>query len=161
MRGEGWTFEAVHTPGHTSNHLCFGLREEKVLFSGDHVMGWSTSVISPPDGDMAAYFASLEKLLARDDARYWPTHGPAIEDPKPYVRAFLEHRAEREAQIAHCLDKGLRTIPEIVAVIYADVDPRLHRAAGRSVLAHLIHMVAKGKARTEGEPTVDSVYSAS
>src|SRR3546814_5580375 len=110
---------------------------------------------------MAGYLASLEKLLARDDARYWRTHGPAIDDPKPYVRAFLEHRAEREAQIARCLDGGLRTIPEIVAVIYADVDPRLHRAAGRSVLAHLIHMVAKGKARTEGEPTVDSVYSAS
>src|SRR3546814_15661557 len=119
-------------------------------------MGWSTSVISPPDGDMAAYLASLEKLLGRDDARYWPTHGPAIDDPKPYVRAFLEHRAEREAQIARCLDGGLRTIPEIVAVIYADVDPRLHRAAGPSVLAPLIHMAPQAKALPAGAPTVDS-----
>ncbi|MFZ2004998.1 MAG: MBL fold metallo-hydrolase, partial [Stellaceae bacterium] len=99
IAGSGWRFEAVHTPGHTSNHLCFALPDRGVLFSGDHVMGWSTSVIAPPDGDMAAYMASLGKLLERSDAVYWPTHGPAITEPKEHVRAFIAHRREREAGV--------------------------------------------------------------
>jgi len=158
VAGEGWTIEAVHTPGHTSNHLCLSLREERTLFSGDHVMGWSTSVISPPDGNMRNYLASLRKLLARDERLYWPTHGPAIEDPKPFVDAFIAHREERERQILACIEAGLATIPEMVARIYADVDPRLHRAAGRSVLAHLEHMVETGRVGCEGPPTIESRY---
>lgn len=147
--GEGWTLEAIHTPGHTSNHLCFALAEEQVMFSGDHVMGWSTSVISPPDGDMAAYMSSLEKLLDRAETRFWPTHGPAIENPRPFVRAFIDHRHEREAQIAACLADGVTRIPDMVARLYAEVDPRLHRAAGRSVFAHLRHMVETGRAHCD------------
>lgn len=159
IRGKGWTFEAVHTPGHTSNHLCFALREENVLFSGDHVMGWSTSVISPPDGDMAAYMASLRKLLGRDEATYWPTHGPAITDPKRHVEAFIAHRQAREAGILECIREGRRTIPAMVEKLYADVDRRLHRAAGRSVLAHLLHMVETGRVVSDGPPTAESTYS--
>src|SRR5215472_9007759 len=107
IAGEGWRFEAVHTPGHTSNHLCFALPERGILFSGDHVMGWSTSVVAPPDGDMAAYMASLAKLLFRNDKVYWPTHGPAIDRPQRHVRAFIAHRREREAGILECLSGGL------------------------------------------------------
>ncbi len=141
LDGDGFTIECVFTPGHTSNHMCYALREEQALFTGDHVMGWSTSVVAPPDGDMAAYRASLAKLLARDDRVLWPTHGGPIRDPKPFVEAFLAHRAEREAQILACLADGVATIPEIVARLYGDVDKRLHPAAGLSVLAHLIELV--------------------
>lgn len=150
IAGLGWTLEAVHTPGHLSNHLCFGLREERVLFSGDHVMGWSTSVISPPDGDMAAYFASLRKLLDRDDALLFPTHGPPVPDPKPFVQSFIAHREERERQILACIANGAHTIPAMVAHIYREVPAYLHGAAARSVLAHLIHMAATGRVRTIG-----------
>ena len=139
--GEGdhrWTVEVVHTPGHTSNHVCFGLREEKVLFTGDHVMGWATSVISPPDGDLFDYLNSLEKLLDRDDERYWPTHGPAIEQPKDYVRSFIEHRRAREKQIVTALEQGPSTIKDLVPSMYADVDKRLWRAAANSVYSHLL-----------------------
>src|SRR5215467_1089077 len=118
-----WRFEAVHTPGHTSNHLCFALPDEGVLFSGDHVMGWSTSVIAPPDGDMAAYMASLDKLLARPDAVYWPTHGPAITEPKDHVRAFVAHRLEREAGILQCLHAGPTQIDAIVERLYIGLQP--------------------------------------
>ncbi|MDE1931325.1 MAG: MBL fold metallo-hydrolase, partial [Alphaproteobacteria bacterium] len=153
LDGPGWSLTAIETPGHTSNHLCFALAEEKVLFTGDHVMGWSTSVIAPPDGDMGAYLRSLDKLLARDDARYWPTHGPSIDDPKPYVRAFLAHRRERSDAILARLKAGDRTIPEIVANVYAGLDPRLTTAAGRSVLAHLIEMIERGVAASDGPPS--------
>ncbi|MDP6390918.1 MAG: MBL fold metallo-hydrolase [Alphaproteobacteria bacterium] len=158
--GPGWSFEAVHTPGHTSNHLCFALRGENILFSGDHVMGWSTSVIAPPDGNMADYLASLEKLLDRDDKVYWPTHGPAITKPQPFVRAFLVHRSMREQQIKRCLEDSAVTIEDLVKVLYASVDPRLRLAASRMVLAHLIHMVGDGRVTCEGEPDIDSIYSA-
>jgi glyoxylase-like metal-dependent hydrolase (beta-lactamase superfamily II) len=153
VQGTGWTLEAVPTPGHTSNHLCFALAEEKALFTGDHVMGWSTSVISPPDGDMAQYFASLRKLLDRADARYYPTHGAAIEAPQAYVRQLIEHRTEREEQVLACLREGHGTIGAMVEKLYADVDQRLHRAAGRSVLAHLIKLVDEGRVRREGKAT--------
>ena len=158
IQGDGWTLEAVHTPGHTSNHLCFALGEEKALFSGDHVMGWSTSVISPPDGDMKAYMSSLRLLLERDDALYWPTHGPAIQDPKSYVAAFISHREEREREILDCLSRGLTRIPDMVEVMYAKVDRALHPAAARSVLAHLVHMVQTGRVRADGPPALDSEY---
>ncbi len=158
IAGEGWTLEAVHTPGHTSNHLCFGLAEENAMFSGDHVMGWSTSVISPPDGHMGDYFASLQKLLARDDRIYWPTHGAPITDPKPFVEAFVAHRQDREHQIIDCLDRGIDAIPAMVEEMYPDIDRGLHPAAARSVLAHLIHMVEDGRAACDGAPGEASVY---
>jgi glyoxylase-like metal-dependent hydrolase (beta-lactamase superfamily II) len=153
IEGASWTIECVHTPGHTSNHMCFALREEKALFTGDHVMGWSTSVIAPPDGNMKAYMRSLRLLLDRDDEIFWPTHGPPITDPKPFVEAFIRHREAREAQIMQCLDQGITTIPDMVARMYQDVDRRLHPAAARSVLAHMIHMVDAGHVRTaDGRP---------
>lgn len=158
IAGPGWTLEAVHTPGHTSNHLCFGLREENALFSGDHVMGWSTTVVSPPDGDMADYMASLDKLRARDHGRYYPTHGAPIEAPGAFVKALAAHRRARERQISACLDDGIGSIPAMVQRMYADIDPRLHRAAGQSVLAHLIHMVEGGRAATDGRPQADGTF---
>ena len=159
VEGPGWRLAAVHTPGHTSNHVCFALAEERALFSGDHVMGWSTSVISPPDGDMAAYRRSLERLLERDDALYIPTHGAPIADPKPHVRTFLAHRAEREAEILRRIAAGDETIPAMVAAIYADIDPRLHPAAGRSVLAHLVELVENGRVRSDyGIASPDARY---
>ncbi|HKO08496.1 MAG TPA: MBL fold metallo-hydrolase [Alphaproteobacteria bacterium] len=158
LAGPGWHLSAVHTPGHTSNHLCFALAEERILFSGDHVMGWSTSVISPPDGDMATYMRSLEKLLARDDALYMPTHGPAIPDPKAHVNAFIAHRKERRRAILQRLREGDRTIPELVTAIYVGLADNLRAAAGRSVLAHLIELVAAGKVACEGEPGLETHY---
>lgn len=156
LQGKGWTVSALHTPGHISNHLCFGLHEEKALFSGDHVMGWSTTVISPPDGNMTDYYASLDKLLPRDDVRYYPTHGAPIDamntshSPQHFVRALIRHRQAREAQIVACLKARPQTIPQMVATMYADVPKYLHPAAARSVLAHLIHMVEDGRVRVEG-----------
>ncbi len=150
ISGNGFTFDCVHTPGHTSNHMCFALREEKTLFTGDHVMGWSTTVVTPPDGDMAQYMASLRKLVARDDAVLYPTHGGPIREPKPFLRAYVEHRLEREAQILTCLRDGISTIPEMVARMYADVDKRLHPAAARSVLAHLIQLTSEGRVMQDG-----------
>ena len=144
IAGAGWELGAVHTPGHTSNHLCFAWAESGILFSGDHVMGWSTSVIAPPDGDMAAYMASLDKLLGRTDKVYWPTHGAAIGEPQRHVRAFIAHRREREAGIIGCLHEGIVEIEGIVARLYVGLDPRLRRAAGRSVEAHLIDLVGRG-----------------
>lgn len=158
IEGGNWRFEAVHTPGHTSNHLCFALREEAALFCGDHVMGWSTTVVSPPDGDMRAYRASLAALLGRDETIYWPTHGGPVRDPRRHVAALIEHRAEREAQVLACLRDGTETIPEIVKLLYRDVDPRLHGAAGRSVLAHLIELVERGAVACDGGPTVTARY---
>jgi glyoxylase-like metal-dependent hydrolase (beta-lactamase superfamily II) len=140
LAGPGWTLTAVATPGHTSNHLCFALEEEKALFTGDHVMGWSTSVVSPPDGDMAAYMKSLQKLLDRDDAVYHSAHGPAIDKPKRLVRGMMGHRKQREGQIVRLLERGVGAIPDMVAEMYKGLDKRLHGAAGRSVLAHLIDL---------------------
>ncbi|OYU34216.1 MBL fold metallo-hydrolase [Novosphingobium sp. PASSN1] len=151
IAGPGWTLTAVATPGHTSNHLCFALAEEKALFTGDHVMGWSTTVVAPPDGDMAAYMASLKKLLDRDDVIYHPTHGDPVSDPQRFVRGLITHRKQRETQILKQLAEGPRTIPAMVAVMYAMVDPRLHPAAGRSVLAHLIDLAARGTVSAAGD----------
>ncbi len=144
LSGEGWTLEAVATPGHTSNHLCLALREEQALFTGDHVMGWSTTVVSPPDGDMAAYMDSLSRLLGRDDFVYYPAHGPAIDKPQRLVRGLIGHRKQREGQILRHLRKGEGEIPAMVAQMYKGIDPRLHPAAGRSVLAHLIALETRG-----------------
>jgi glyoxylase-like metal-dependent hydrolase (beta-lactamase superfamily II) len=145
FEGDGWTLEAIHTPGHTSNHMCFGLQEENTLFSGDHIMGWSTSVVSPPDGSMGDYLRSLNTILDKGFDRIWPTHGPAIENPKEFVSAYIEHRKKREDQICAALSSGLTSISDIVAKLYVDVDKRLHPAAAHSVLAHLIHMKETGR----------------
>lgn len=159
VSGPDWTVEAVHTPGHTANHLCFDLNEEATLFSGDHVMGWSTTVIAPPDGRMADYLASLHKLLSRNDTLFRPTHGPAITDPKPLVRAYLDHRAQRSAAIQQRLSGGSNSIDEIVRSIYADHDPRLHRAAAHSILAHLIAMIDDGSVRCDDtQPVLESRF---
>ena len=151
IAGPDWTLEALHTPGHMSNHLCFALREDKALFAGDHVMAWATSVIAPPDGNMGQYFASLRKLLTRDDAIYYPAHGPERRDPLPLVRGYLAHRKMREASILQKLRAGARNLGGIVAAIYADVDPRLHGAAALSTRAHLDHLVEQGLVRPAGD----------
>jgi len=150
--GAGWTIEAVATPGHTSNHLCYALVEEGALFSGDHVMGWSTSVVSPPDGDMADYMASLDRLMQRGQDRvYYPAHGDPIENPQRFVRGIAGHRRQREGQILRLLREEARPIVAMVEKMYAGVDPRLHGAAGRSVLAHLIDLETRGLVARAGE----------
>lgn len=149
LSGEGWTLEALATPGHTSNHLCFVLPETRALFSGDHVMGWSTSVVIPPDGDMGEYMRSLDRLLARDDQVYYPGHGEAVESPRRLVRGMLGHRKQREGQIVRRLAKGPATIPELVAAMYVGLDPRLVRGAEASVLAHLLDLQRRGLARSD------------
>lgn len=156
--GPGWTLEALHTPGHTSNHVCYALKEENTLFSGDHVMAWSTSVVSPPDGDMGDYIRELERIERLGFARLWPTHGPAVEDPGAFLAAYIEHRRARERQILAELDKGHGRIRDMVASMYADVDTRLHPAAAHSVLAHIIYLVEQGRVATSGEPGLDSDY---
>ena len=156
----GLVLQAIHTPGHTSNHLCFSLESPSVLFSGDHVMGWSTTVIAPPDGDMAAYFSSLNKLLERREALYVPTHGNPIRKPQAFVRQLIAHRHAREEQIVACVRRGLVTIPDMVRVIYSEVDSRLHPAASRSVLAHLQHLVRTGRIKVAGEATAGATYAA-
>ncbi len=150
VAGDGWTLEAVHTPGHTSNHLCFRLREEGTLFSGDHVMGWASTVLSPPDGDLTAYLASLDRLLADRDRRLRPTHGPVIADPKPFLQALRSHRLRRCAEALASLRRRPRRIPELVAEHYAGLDPALAGAAGRSVCATLLHLEREGQVRAEG-----------
>ena len=159
--GDGWSIGCVHTPGHTSNHLCFAFESQagrRVLFTGDHVMGWSTSVISPPDGDMASYMASLALLLDRDDSVYWPTHGPAIEEPKAHVRAFIAHRQERERQILDALAAGPQRIAELVPGLYAGVHPGLHAAAARSVFAAMLLLVERGDVAPDGELTAGAMF---
>lgn len=151
LAGPDWALDAVATPGHTSNHLCFALRDTGALFTGDHVMSWSTTVVSPPDGDMAAYMASLEKLMAREDIIYFPAHGSPIERPRRLVRNMYVHRRQREGQILKRLEAGMREIPQMVAGMYKGIDPRLHPAAGRSVLAHLIDLEARGKVARDGD----------
>ena len=151
LAGPGWTLGAVTTPGHTSNHLCFALAESGALFTGDHVMGWSTTVVAPPDGDMADYMASLDKLHARTDRIYYPAHGPAIETPQRLVRGMIGHRRQREAQIQRLLEAGTGTIADLVPQMYKGVDQRLWPAAGRSVLAHLIDLERRGRVTREDE----------
>ena len=150
VNGDGWTIEAIHTPGHTSNHLCYALKEENTLFSGDHIMGWSTSVVSPPDGHMGDYLQSLETILDRDFNIIRPTHGPAITEVRTFVQAYLDHRLERERQILDTLASGTDKIGDIVKVLYKDVDKRLHPAAAHSVLAHIIHLRETGRVTADG-----------
>lgn len=152
VSGDGWTLVAVATPGHTSNHLCFALPETGALFTGDHVMGWSTSVISPPDGDMTAYLESLGKLYDRlQDRIYFPAHGPCVEKPRQLVRGMIGHRRQREKQILRQIEAGHRLIAEMVPHMYKGVDERLWPAAGRSVLAHLVDLERRDVVSRLGE----------
>ncbi|MBJ6122231.1 MBL fold metallo-hydrolase [Sphingomonas mollis] len=149
--GDGWTLTALATPGHTSAHLCFALAETRALFSGDHVMGWATSVVSPPDGDMGAYMASLDKLMGRDDRVFYPGHGEAVENPRRLVRGMLGHRKQREGQILRLLREDGQAIPAMVGRMYAGLDTLLLPAAERSVLAHLYDLANRGLVAQEGE----------
>jgi glyoxylase-like metal-dependent hydrolase (beta-lactamase superfamily II) len=145
VEGKGWALEAVSTPGHMANHVSFAFTAEKALLAGDHVMAWATTVVAPPDGNMNDYMGSLRKLLKRDETIYYPAHGPESHQPQALVRAILAHRKMREAAIFNRVKAGDGTIEGIVANIYADVDPRLHGAAGLSTLAHLEHLMEKGR----------------
>jgi glyoxylase-like metal-dependent hydrolase (beta-lactamase superfamily II) len=151
VAGTGWTLTAVATPGHTSNHLAFALEESKALFPGDHVMGWSTTVVSPPDGDMADYLASLAKLMLRDDRVYYPAHGDQIDNPRRFVRSLIGHRKQREGQILRLLARGIGDPSAMVDHMYAGIDPRLKVAAEHSVLAHLIDLERRGRVHREAE----------
>lgn len=148
--GEGWTLVAVHTPGHTSNHMCVCLVEEKALFTGDHIMGWSTTVVSPPDGDMRDYLASVKKLQGRNDKILWPTHGSPVTDPEPFLSAYYEHRLGREAQVIASVAAGVNTVAPMVRQMYAAVVPELHIPAARSVLSHLTMLVQDGRLLVQG-----------
>jgi len=156
--GAGWTIEAVATPGHTANHLAFAWPDRSILFAGDHVMGWSTSIVAPPDGSMIDYMASLERLSKRDEALYFSGHGPEIPEGPRYVRFLIRHRQAREASILHRLAKGEADIPAMVRAIYIGIDPRLTAAAGYSVLAHLEDLVARGIVATNGDPVLGGTY---
>ncbi|MAV88692.1 MAG: MBL fold metallo-hydrolase [Rhodospirillaceae bacterium] len=158
IEGNGWSLECVHTPGHTSNHLCLSLIEENSLFTGDHVMGWSTTVVSPPDGDMSDYILSLKKLLIREDKIYYPTHGGAIFEPQKYVRAIIVHRKLRENQILDCISKEINNIPDMVSAMYEGLDQRLIKAAQHSILSHIIDLVKRDIICTRGEVGIDAEY---
>lgn len=158
IAGPGWSLVAVATPGHTANHLAFALPEAGLLLSGDHVMAWSTSIVAPPDGAMTPYVASLRKLIARQEDLYLPGHGPALRNARVFTRHLLGHRLMREASIRGRLELGPRRVPELVAELYAGLDPRLAGAAGLSVFAHLEDLVSRGEAETEGPPRLDGVY---
>ena len=159
VTGPGYTVLAVTTPGHTSNHVCFALAEEKAVFTGDHVMAWSTSIVAPPDGSMGDYMASIDKLRAREDALFWPAHGPAVKEPQRYLRALAHHRRAREHSILNRIAAGDGTIPAMVAKIYEGLDPRLTKAAGLSVLAHLEDLTARGVVKADGPASLDARYA--
>jgi glyoxylase-like metal-dependent hydrolase (beta-lactamase superfamily II) len=158
VEGDGWRLIALETPGHTMNHLAFALPEEKALFSGDHVMAWSTTIVAPPDGSMRDYMASLDKLARRDDRVFWPGHGGPVAEPKRFVRALLGHRRARESAILARLEAGDETIADIVPRLYEGLAPTLKGAAALSVFAHLEDLVARGLAATNGPPTLDARY---
>jgi glyoxylase-like metal-dependent hydrolase (beta-lactamase superfamily II) len=158
IAGSGFRLEAVATPGHTANHLAFAWPERKMLFVGDHVMGWSTSIVAPPDGSMLDYMASLQRLTQREEELYFPGHGPEIPQGARYVRFLIRHRQAREASILHRLAKGEADIPTMVRAIYIGIDPRLIGAAGYSVLAHLEDLVGRGIVATNGDPVISGTY---
>ncbi len=158
VEGPGWTLEAIPTPGHTSNHLCYGYAQENALFTGDHIMGWSTSVVIPPDGSMKSYLSSLRAIQARGFKTLWPTHGPPVTDVPPFLDAYIAHRLEREAQVLAAVQGGIDRIPSIVERLYVGLDPRLKPAAAQSVYSHLIKLVGDGRVRSDGAPLLSSRY---
>jgi glyoxylase-like metal-dependent hydrolase (beta-lactamase superfamily II) len=161
LEGEGWAVTALHTPGHAPDHLCFALEGTRILFSGDHVMGWNTSVVAPPEGNMGAYIRSLERLTERSDTTYFPGHGGQVEDPQRLVRAYLLHRRMREQSILDCIREGTVTVRAIVPVVYKGLDPKLLNAASLSVLAHVEHLIERGLVRCEAPLSSDRALSAS
>ena len=158
VAGDGWTLEAVTTPGHTANHMAFALKEADLLFAGDHVMGWSTTIVAPPDGAMSDYMASLHKLARRPEPLYLSGHGMPVRDAPRYVAHLIRHRQAREASIMHRLHKGAADIPTIVKAVYIGLDPRLVGAAALSVLAHMEDLVARGVVATDGPPSIEGTY---
>jgi len=160
ISGPGWTLEAIHTPGHTRNHLCFALKEENALLCGDHIMGWSTTIVAPPDGDMGDYMRSLTKVQDRNFDVLWPTHGPEIRgNVEDFIEAYADHRRGREAAILDHLNRGHTSIPDMVTEMYADVDKKLHAAAALSVLGHIRELVKQGIVKSsDPEPMVHSTY---
>jgi len=158
VSGDGWTIEAVTTPGHTANHMAYAFKESDLIFSGDHVMAWSTSIVAPPDGAMSEYMASLEKLARRSEPAYLPGHGGPVRDAPRFVEAYIRHRQGREVSILRRLGKGATDIPTLVRAIYIGLDPRLIGAAALSVLAHLEDLVARGVVATEGTPSIGGTY---
>jgi glyoxylase-like metal-dependent hydrolase (beta-lactamase superfamily II) len=158
VSGAGWTMEALTTPGHTANHMAFALKESDLIFSGDHVMGWSTTIVAPPDGAMSDYMASLHKLALRTEPVYLPGHGSPVREAQRFVQHLIRHRLAREASILHRLGKGEADIPTIVKAVYIGLDPRLVGAAGLSVLAHLEELCARGAVATEGPASIGGTY---
>lgn len=158
IEGDGWALETLLTPGHAMNHACFALVETPFMFSGDHVMGWSTSIVAPPDGSMSDYMASLEIMIERSESVYFPGHGGRLEKAREFARALRAHRKMRETAILSRIRKGDRTIPEIVQVIYKETDPRLHGAAGLSVFAHIEDLLNKELIRSNGPAALDGEY---
>lgn len=158
VTGDGWRLGGVYTPGHCANHMCFSLEGTGILFSADHVMGWSTSIVAPPDGAMSDYMASLDRLLSRTDRLYLPGHGGPVANPAQFARGLKAHRKMREKAILERLRAGDRTIPQMVETIYRSTDPRLHGAAGLSVLAHLEDLVGRGEVAADGDIAIDSAY---
>jgi glyoxylase-like metal-dependent hydrolase (beta-lactamase superfamily II) len=158
VRGQAFSLQALATPGHASDHFVFALLDRDILFSGDHVMGWSTTVVAPPEGSMSDYMASLDRLIGRPEQLYLPGHGPEISAPHAHLRALKSHRRMRERAILEGLARGDRTIGELVVRIYRDVEPRLHGAAALSTLAHLEDLAARGLVESEGAPRLDARY---
>jgi glyoxylase-like metal-dependent hydrolase (beta-lactamase superfamily II) len=158
VSGENWTLQAITTPGHTANHMAYAFKEANIIFSGDHVMAWSTPVVAPPDGSMGDYMTSLAKLAKRSEPIYFPGHGPAVTNAPRFVAAYILHRKAREASILNRLQGGESDIPTMVGAIYANLDPRLLKAAGMSVLAHLEDLVARGQVATNGPPSIAGRY---
>jgi len=158
VAGAGWTLEALATPGHTTNHLCFALREEEAIFTGDHVMGWSTSIVAPPDGLMSDYMASLARLQDRRERLLLPAHGNGIAEPEEFLEALVRHRLGREKAVLDRLAAGDETIPDMVRVVYADVDRSLHGAAALSMLAHVEDLVGRGLVVSDGRIDLAARY---
>lgn len=162
IAGDGWRLTAILTPGHTANHAAFAFdgpgRDDGIVFSADHVMAWATSIVAPPDGAMADYMASLDRLLLRDDRMFLPGHGGPVTEPASFLRGLKAHRKMRERAVLERIRLGDRTIPEMVKVIYASTDPRLHGAAALSVLAHLEDLLAQGRVSTDGPASLSGLY---
>ncbi|TCA87049.1 MBL fold metallo-hydrolase [Rhizobium leguminosarum bv. viciae] len=158
LSGDGWSLRAVLTPGHTANHAAFALQGRDILFSGDHVMAWSTSIVAPPDGSMADYMASLERLIARDDRLLLPGHGGPVTQPSTFLRALKAHRLRREQAVLARVQAGDQRIAEMVKVIYRDTDPKLHGAAALSVLAHIEDLLERGEIAADGPPSLAALY---
>jgi len=158
VEGDGWTLTALATPGHTANHACFALEGTGIVFSADHIMAWATTIVAPPDGAMADYMASLERMLARDDRIFFPGHGGPVTEPKSFMRGLRAHRRMRERAVLERIRAGDRLIADMVKVIYRETDPRLHGAAALSVLAHLEDLVEKKMVETDGPPSLLGVY---